>query len=173
MVNMILASLELSIRNGGEVSTLVTPSHHQDLPTRRTRRVGPEPRVDASHVEDVPALRQDPNLVSLRKLAQAYGTLRSHLRRRRRSPVAVRELRELLEDLLLQPLVGRGGLGRAGTAAAAASAKTGRASQPRAAGHGQKPHDADDGAEQRRQYDDEVGFQSDGLGRWRGGIFGG
>lgn len=129
---MVLARLELGFRNGSrELAALLAASHHQDLPARRARRVGPKPHVHASDVEDVAALRQNPDLISLRELPQADGALRSQLGRRLGAADAVCELGERLEYLLLDALVG-GGLSRA----EAGSTGSGAAPEPGAARHG-------------------------------------
>jgi hypothetical protein len=170
----------------------------------RAGGVGAQPGVDARDVEPVPALRHHAHLLPLAELRQADGALRQQLllllalRRRRRAPgrrgrrhrVRVRQPRQRLQRLLLQPLAGggrgrgrgRGGRARAGglvvrvvavPAAAVARGGSRGAVAPRArapvapgsgaAGDGGEPHDADQRAEQRGEDHHHIGV--DGRGR--------
>lgn len=116
--------------NGRKLTALLTAAHHQDLPTGWARRMGSQPRVNASHVEAMPALRQYPYLFPFREISQTDGALRRHLRRVS-GGAGVGELGKGLQHLLLQAFVGRGLSRRSG-----ASPAGGAPAKPSAAGHG-------------------------------------
>lgn len=88
-----------------ESTALLAPGGgHAHLTTRRARRVRSQPRVDASHVESMAALRQRSDFVSGDELRQANGAVGEF------TDVfdgVVSELREGIEDFLLEAFVRR------------------------------------------------------------------
>ncbi|CAL5373608.1 unnamed protein product [Camellia sinensis] len=113
--NSVLSRLQLRLRPPSSsaaalcrLAALPAPRHDEDLATRRARRVRSEPRVDAGHVESMAALRQHSDLVAVGVLLQADCALSSAELRGGGGGV-VGELRQRLEDLLLQAFV-RGGV---------------------------------------------------------------
>lgn len=94
-------------------------------------------------MEAVPALRQNPNLVASLELRQTNrAVLDSDFLLNR-----IRNFRERFQDLLFECFVGEGGGGGGGEAEAA---------EPGASGDGDEAENADEGAEERREDDDEV-----------------
>lgn len=77
----------------------------QAIPTRRTRRVGHQPRVDASDVEAMVALGEHPDRLAGNELGQAYGTYGVGAREFRAGRVEKR--RKAHDRFLLQPGIGR------------------------------------------------------------------
>ena len=126
-------------------------------------------------MEAVAALRQHTDLVAGGELRQADRALR---RGHPLAPVAgtgtgavagdIGEFWERVEDLFLEAAVGEG-LARRGSSGAGGGATA----EPGAACDGDEADDADEGAEQRRQDDHEVGLDGGCLRRRHGGINGG
>lgn len=123
--DVILSRLHVPFR-GREAAALLTAPSGQDLAAGRARGVGPQPRVDASGVESVAALRKHANFFSLGELRQADGAVG-------RQPLLAGagegELGEGSDHLLLQALVGRD------LTLGVAAGGGGRAADPGAAGH--------------------------------------
>jgi len=62
-------------RNRRKVTALFTPSNHQNLPTRWTRRVRSKPLINTSDMKSVTTLRQNTDLISVNILCQTNRTV--------------------------------------------------------------------------------------------------
>jgi hypothetical protein len=67
-----LSGISTTTRGGGggsrKLTTFLTPSHHQNLTARGTRGMRAEPFVNASNMESMSTLRQNPHFISFNKL---------------------------------------------------------------------------------------------------------
>lgn len=112
----------------------MTPGDHQDLTAGRTGGVGAQPRLDAGHVEGVTALRKHEDLLARAELGQADRALRGG--EFCGGLGGEGELREGLEDILLEAFVGQSSRrsrrrrrrGRSGGSAGGEAAEPGAAS---------------------------------------------
>ncbi|CAK9163744.1 unnamed protein product [Ilex paraguariensis] len=109
-----------------QITALLTPTHRQDLTARRARRMRFQPRVNASYMESVSALRQHSDFVSSNKFRQANRAIGKF------SSVIVTggvgELGQRFEDLFLEAFVRRRRLGRGAPGSAGDPAYPGTAS---------------------------------------------
>lgn len=141
---------------------------NQDPAAGRAGGVRSEPRVDAGHVERVPAVGQHSDFVPVGEIRETDGAVGES----GGGFGGEGELGEGAEDLLLEALVGLGRRrGRRGRrrGAAGVGREGGESAEPGAAGDGDEAEDAYEGAEEGREDDDEVGVDGDGFRGRAGG----
>ena len=136
-----------------ELAALLAPRHPQNLPARRAGRMGRKPRIYATHMEPVAALRQNPDLVAAGEFLQANRAFRCR-HPLIRVAINVTEFRQRLKYFLLQPLVGKSLPWR--PAGARGRSRARNASEPRTARDSHEAHDAYKGAKKSCQNHDEV-----------------